>query len=107
VDDSHVISFDQLADADLVVNRVYRGGAAGNTSDDPLPKLLPVGDQGGFRAHGRTVQDSVKLVVLYTSGAEPDWPDVLDPYTGTSLTSGTTGHQAATCTTRPRKETSC
>jgi len=27
-------------------------------------------------------QDSVKFVVLYTSGAEPDWPDALDPYTG-------------------------
>jgi hypothetical protein len=26
--------------------------------------------------------DSVKLVVLYTSGAEPDWPDALDPFTG-------------------------
>jgi Restriction endonuclease AspBHI N-terminal len=24
----------------------------------------------------------VKLVVLYTSGAEPDWPDALDPYAG-------------------------
>jgi len=83
VDDSHVVRFDQLADADLVVDRVYRGGAAGNTSDDPLSKLLPVGNQGGFRTHGRPVQDTVKLVVLYTSGAEPDWPDALDPYTGT------------------------
>jgi len=82
VDDSHVVSFDQLAGADLVVDRVYRGGAAGNTSDDPLSKLLPVGNQGGFRTYGRPVRDTVKLVVLYTSGAEPDWPDALDPYTG-------------------------
>ena len=42
-----------------------------------------MGNQGGFRTHGRPVQDTVKLVVLYTSGAEPDWPDALDPYTGT------------------------
>jgi hypothetical protein len=48
-----------------------------------LSKLLPVGNQGGFRTHGRIVQGSVKLVVLYTSGAEPDWPDALEPYTGT------------------------
>lgn len=27
------------------------------------------------------MQDKVKLVVLYTSGTEPDWPDALDPYT--------------------------
>lgn len=67
----------------LLLTAPTRGGAAGNTSDDPLSKLLPVGNQGGFRTHGRTVQDTVKLVVLYTSGAEPDWPDALDPYTGT------------------------
>jgi hypothetical protein len=83
VSDSHVVEFDQLAAADLVVDRVYRGGAAGNTGDDPLSRLLPVGNQGGFRTHGSPVRDSVKLVVLYTSGAEPDWPDLLDPYTGT------------------------
>ena len=31
---------------------------------------------------GRLSRDAVRLVVLYTSGAEPDWPDELDPYTG-------------------------
>jgi hypothetical protein len=77
------MEFGQLAAADLVLDCIYRGGAAGNASDDPLSKLLPgVGNQGGFRTHGRTMTDSVKLVVLYTSGAEPDWPDALDPYTG-------------------------
>lgn len=47
------------------------------------PGSLPVGNQGGFRTCGGIVQDAVKLAVLYTSGAEPDWPDALDPYTGT------------------------
>ena len=46
-------------------------------------KLLPVGNQGGFRVAGSTMKDSVKLAVLYTTGSEPDWPDALDPYTGT------------------------
>jgi hypothetical protein len=77
-----VVEFGQLATADLVVDRIYRGGTAGNAGDDPLSRLLPVGNQGGFRTCGRLVNDSVKLVVLYTSGAEPDWPDALDPYTG-------------------------
>ena len=31
---------------------------------------------------GSLSRDAVRLVVLYTSGAEPDWPDELDPYTG-------------------------
>jgi hypothetical protein len=44
--------------------------------------MVAVGNQGGFRALGRHSQDAVRLVVLYTSGAEPDWPDALDPYTG-------------------------
>jgi Restriction endonuclease AspBHI N-terminal/Restriction endonuclease len=80
--EAQVVEFDQLPVADLVVDRVYRGGAAGHAGDDPLSRLLPVGNQGGFRTHGRPVPDAVKLVVLYTSGAEPDWPDTLDPYTG-------------------------
>jgi hypothetical protein len=82
--DGRVVQFSELAAADLVVERVYRGGSAGNSADDPLGRLLPgVGNQGGFRAAGSVLKDSVKLVALYTSGAEPDWPDALDPHTGT------------------------
>jgi hypothetical protein len=83
VNDAQVVEFDQLADADLVVDRVYRGGSVGGTRDDPLSKLLPVGNQGGFRPVGSATKNTVKLAVLYTTGAEPDWPDALDPYTGT------------------------
>lgn len=79
-----VVEFDRLAGADLVLDRVYRGGGGkGGTRDDPLCKLLPVGNQGGFRPAGSTTKNSVKLAVLYTTGEEPDWPDALDPYTGT------------------------
>lgn len=79
----NVVEFDQLAIADLVLDCVYKGGSAGGTWDDPLCKLLPVGNQGGFRFAGSAARDSVKLAVLYTTGEEPDWPDALDPYTGT------------------------
>jgi len=81
--DGDVLDFNQLAGADLVLDCVYRGGTFGGTQDDPLSKLLPVGNQGGFRVAGSTMKDSVKLAVLYTTGSEPDWPDALDPYTGT------------------------
>jgi hypothetical protein len=81
---SYAVDFGQLAGADLGVDRIYKGGSAGNAGDDPLSRLLPgVGNQGGFRMYGSPIRDMVKLVVLYTSGAEPDWPDALDPYTGT------------------------
>ena len=74
------VPFDELSAADLVVDRIYRGGSQGSVADDPLAKLLPVGNQGGFRYWGK--RDAPRLVVLYTSGVEPDWPDVLDPATG-------------------------
>lgn len=77
------VSFDDLADADLLLERVYRGGAAGNSGDDPLAQLLPVGNQGGFRTCGRVVRNAVKLTVWYTSGAEPDWPNALNVHAGT------------------------
>lgn len=82
IQDQHIVGFDRLEGADLVIDRIYQGGRVGNAADDPLGKLLPVGNQGGFRTNGSPKRDAVKVAVLYTSGAEPDWPDVLDPHTG-------------------------
>jgi hypothetical protein len=76
------IAFDELLTADLTVGAVYEGGTRGNAADDPLARLLPVGNQGGFRFTGRPKLNEYRLAVLYTSGAEADWPDVLDPETG-------------------------
>ena len=36
--------FDGHSTADLVVDRTYTGGSAGHVSDDPLARLLPVGN---------------------------------------------------------------
>jgi hypothetical protein len=76
------VPFNQLASSDLTIERVYQGGTAGNWADDPLAQLLPVGNQGGFRTNGSPAKDEAKVAVLFTSGAEPDWPDALDVYTG-------------------------
>lgn len=77
------IPFEDLLFSDLVVDRVYRGGTRGNASDDPLNRLLRgVGNQGGFRPVGSILNDTVRAVVLYSSGVDPDWPDGLDPATG-------------------------
>jgi hypothetical protein len=77
------IAFDQLPTSDLLIEQVYLGGTAGHSGDDPLAVLLPVGNQGGFRYAGSPSKGTVRLVVLYTSGTNEDWPDVLDPATGT------------------------
>jgi hypothetical protein len=75
-------NFDALPTADLIVDAVYEGGTKGNTSDDPISRLLRGGNQGGFRYVGSPSRGTVKLVILYSSMDDVDWPDSLDEETG-------------------------
>ena len=77
------IPFEQLETCDLIVDAVYCGGNFKDVRDDPLQKILPVGNQGGFRTYGSPRLPDCRLVVLYTSLSDPDWPDELDVYSGT------------------------
>ncbi|MGW3127647.1 restriction endonuclease [Streptomyces sp. NPDC001123] len=78
------IPFADLATADLVVDAVYAGGTQGHAGDDPIARLFKgVGNQGGFRYRGSPARQTVRLAVLYTTGADVDWPDHLDLETGT------------------------
>jgi len=70
----------QLAEADLVIDAIYRAGTATNLKAEVLSKLLPVGNAGGFRIKGRG--DSVKLVVLTSNTNVSVWPDSLNVETG-------------------------
>jgi hypothetical protein len=76
------IPFSDLQRADLVVEAVYEGGRSGHVGDDALGRLLPCGNQGGFRYAGARRDMGLKMVLLYTSGADADWPDALDRETG-------------------------
>lgn len=76
------VAFELLEDCDLRVDAVYGAGQAGHAGDDPIRRLAPVGNQGGFRVKGSVDRRTVQLVVLYSSGAEPDWPDTLDEQAG-------------------------
>lgn len=73
--------FSDLEKASLIVDAIYRGGSAGNVGDDPLSRLMPCGNQGGFRIAKRP-GGGYRMAVLYSSGADPDWPDSLDSQTG-------------------------
>ena len=55
------VPFDQLAQADLHIDAQYRGGRPGNAGDDPLPRLLRVDCQGGFRKRGRSGNSTMVL----------------------------------------------
>src|ERR1700722_3361659 len=90
-----VNSYDALPHVDLTTDAVYEGAPGGHLSGDPLSKLLPgIGNLGGFRVAGRG--DDKRLVVLYTSGEDVDWPDQLDLNTGQFVYYGdnkTPGHE--------------
>jgi hypothetical protein len=70
----------ELIFADLHVDAKYEGWRSGNAGDDPLPALLGVSNQGGFRYLGS--KEHPRLIVITTSLADPEWPDELDPETG-------------------------
>lgn len=76
-----IIAFDQLGTSDLHVDALYEGGRRGNAGDDPLPRLLRVDSQGGFRYRGK-VAGKLQLLVLTSSMNDPDWPDAIDRETG-------------------------
>lgn len=75
------VLFEKLTSSDLRVDEMYVGGRNGNSSDDPLPRLLKVDNQGGFRIRGKRRGD-LELVALISTFDDPDWPDELDRETG-------------------------
>lgn len=78
------IPFTEIGSADLIVDAIYEGEkGTGSYGGEPLHHLLPgLGTQGGFRKRKSTVDDLVGLI-LTSTGNEPDWPDELNPFTGT------------------------
>ena len=78
------IKFEDLSNADLILDCVYLGGVEHNrgAGNDPINKLLGCGNQGGFRYLGSLHTGNIKYVVLISSLSEPDWPDSIDENSG-------------------------
>lgn len=76
------VSFEHLPQTDLTVGTIYEGGTQPHAAADPLARLLPCGNQGGFRFKGSHRSHDYRIALIYTSGEDPDWPDSLDPETG-------------------------
>lgn len=70
------VPFSLLADAPLTPGFVYDGGTAGTVADDPIQRLLPVGNAGGIRWNG-PIEDPT-MIVLYSTGQEAEWKDEVD-----------------------------
>lgn len=92
---TRVIPFNEVSIADLIVDAVYESSSDGQLSGEPISKLLPgSGNMGGFRVSGRGERKN--WVVLFSTGEDRDWPDLLDLNTGKFLYYGdnkTPGHE--------------
>lgn len=76
-----IFKSNELEAADLVVDAIYEGGTNKNKSGEPISKLLSgTGNMGGFRISGKGPKK--KWIVLYTTGEDKDWPDLIDINTG-------------------------
>lgn len=80
-------TFEELANAPLLVDCVYQSGFSPTTAREVLSRLMGCGNLGGFRPVSRTdpygkTQKLPAYVVLVMSTREPEWPDFLDVETG-------------------------
>lgn len=73
-----IFEFENLENANLIVDALYKGGDAGNVSDEPLTKIFNIGNLGGFRKSGSVNPWNLNYVVLTSSMNDLDWPDYLD-----------------------------
>lgn len=98
-------AFEELGQANLIVDTVYKGGKVSGKGSEVLSKLLPgCSNSGGFRKVMR--KDSSGLpayVVLYTSMQELEWPDYLDEETGIFRYYGDNRSPGRTILDTPRK----
>ncbi len=89
-----IFTNDQLDDADLIVDAIYEGANDGGIAREPIHRLLGCANLGGFRPVG--TGDDKRLVALYTTGENRDWPDRIDLNTGQFVYYGdnrTPGHE--------------
>lgn len=78
------VSFEDLNNANLIVDTIYKGGKVSGKASEVLSKLMPgCSNSGGFRKVMRKDGSGLPaFVVLYTSMQELAWPDYLDEETG-------------------------
>lgn len=75
------VPFDHIAGADLHIDATY-GSLGSLIAGDPLQTMFKCGNQGGFRQKRDRITKRLNLVVLFSSLADPDWPDRLDEQEG-------------------------
>lgn len=80
------IPFAQLEGVHLTAGAVYEGGISGNLSDDPLARLMKGGNSGRFRYCGSV--DKLNYLIITITTDNRQWPDTIDPGSGTIVCYG-------------------
>lgn len=84
------LPFRRSGSCDLVIDAIYESDRpVKDVASEPLAALTGTGYQGGFRYCGPNA--APKLVVLYSTFAEPNWPDTLDEENGVFVYYGDNG----------------
>ena len=101
------VPFEDLPESDLIVDCVYKGGAASNLKGEVLSKLIPGSPNlGGFRKiYCKENKSKIAYVVLFTTMSELEWPDFLDVETGVFRYYGDNATPGRRSRTRPGRET--
>ena len=68
-----------LSTTDIPRGEVFPGGPT--ISEEPLHRLLQVGNLGGFRPK-KSKSGGIAYVVLFSTGTEAEWPDGFDRESG-------------------------
>lgn len=99
------VPFEDLPESDLIVDCVYKGGAASNLKGEVLSKLIPGSPNlGGFRKiYCKENKSKIAYVVLFTTMSELEWPDFLDVETGVFRYYGDNRHPGKTLKDTARK----
>ena len=99
------VAFEELSEAALVVDTIYKGGKVNGKGSEVLSKLLPnCSNSCGFRKVMRKDGSGLPAyVVLYTSMQELAWPDYLDEETGVFRYYGDNRTPGRTILDTPRK----
>ncbi|MGY3704406.1 hypothetical protein BW731_07060 [Vagococcus martis] len=74
----NIIHFNELSTAALIPGCIYQGGNKGNVGDDPITRLLGVGNSGGMRPKINWDKEIAYIVLLSNPANFHEYPDNLD-----------------------------
>jgi len=76
-----VFKFNDLEKADLIPGAIYEGGTNKNAGDDPIAKLMNVGNAGGIRTRKSKDGEIAYIVIISNKGNKDKYPNDFDSKT--------------------------